>query len=1356
MGRSAGNAEKEMSIITESIDYKLNALKETGTGIAQNLFNRRDIGIAVDTLTLLLNVIDKVTQSLGLFGTAFVLGGGISKFVSAFKETKDVGQSLFAILPSWTKGVDAFNLALFDGASKGQAAIQGLMAAFDVSPLMLKIAAVTAVVAGLVFVFYKLSNAAKEANEAMRTEFTEFEDAKKQVENLNSELDSTKEKIAKLETKGGLTLVEKSELNKLKEAQKSLEKQKDIAEKKAEAEARQSASATVAAYKKNFNKEISQAATESYLAPLYSGKYGSESEYMSDLISDPTNISSMIAGIKEYTKARDKATDPEVWESYNNKIVEATSSIWEQASTLSEYKTKLEAVGYDKLTDNQRTALSNITSQIDYIYQELDPETWKQWKLDEIMDNDVFENAKKNLIDIAKESNNVGISIEDVRNQSEHLFKTLGDKGLLQDFVDSINSEAGIIDFKQIKRQLLNSFTTFNTNNADRSNFATWIGKLSDEDLKLVYQISLDTDTAEYELADWMNALEHYKATKLVVPVEIETEISGYQKVSSAIKANASDIGLLEENITDLTDRYSSLKSFDAATLFINSASGVRLNTDELQRLETQQERIIEQKFEQTIKDEEEELQRLLKRTEDLTDADETQKKQLKGLIDAQKDKLNTLKQLRAMYQGLTSDYSKMLKAQETENSGAMYDNIKKAYDSAKELRKQGLVGTDDFTSFVQLMTFDDISLKTPYEIADIFDSFSKKIPGLSYSVSDFFKDGQKGAENFLKAVEQAGKKTGETWASYDSKTKSWKFDFGEGEAGIKKLAQTLGVSVEFIESMLGKLSDFGFHIDLDESVDTLEDLKYKVRDTEAALESLGQKPYKITCDTNSVESINQELINIENKKKEIDNSPLSPKVKDAQIADLKAKYQMLLAQIDELNSSEISTSIDTSTVDGAMTVATNAIEKYNSAAREAATNKALGLDTSEAEAKMKSCASELAGIANTDVKAKIGIEESDDSNAVLSKLENNTVKIPTEVEKPDTAEVIGQIESKDATITVKADGKEEVEQLNDSINKVINSANTNVNVVANVIGGDEVESLASAIEKVHDKNVSVTANVTGDSESKTLSDSINSIKGKNVKVKADVTGQNESKTLSDSIQKVKGKTVQVKANVKGEEKAVNLADSIQKVENKSVEVSVTSNGDESVKTISDSITNIKSKTVMVSVTTIGKSSIDSVKTAFNTLKNKAVTITTNVAGSGLIQKLKDAIDTVKNKTVQVKANVSGTGSVNSLASAIHSVYSKTVTVTAKTVGLSDLQTMKSYYDSLKDKTVTVTMKANNNGTAGIVDGTAHAQGTANAQGSAFAGGTSYSRGDWRIGRSGVSLGGELGPEILVSRCQRI
>ena len=69
MEDAAGSSDREMSIIMDSLDYKLNRLSETGTSVAQNLFKRDDMATVVDGLTSVMSVIDSLTSTLGLFGS---------------------------------------------------------------------------------------------------------------------------------------------------------------------------------------------------------------------------------------------------------------------------------------------------------------------------------------------------------------------------------------------------------------------------------------------------------------------------------------------------------------------------------------------------------------------------------------------------------------------------------------------------------------------------------------------------------------------------------------------------------------------------------------------------------------------------------------------------------------------------------------------------------------------------------------------------------------------------------------------------------------------------------------------------------------------------------------------------------------------------------------------------------------------------------------------------------------------------------------------------------------------------------------------------------------------------------------
>lgn len=74
MEASAGSAGREMEKIEQSLEYKLNALKETWVGVAQNLFQTDDMKLVVDVLIAVSNGIDYLSEKLGLFGTIGLVG----------------------------------------------------------------------------------------------------------------------------------------------------------------------------------------------------------------------------------------------------------------------------------------------------------------------------------------------------------------------------------------------------------------------------------------------------------------------------------------------------------------------------------------------------------------------------------------------------------------------------------------------------------------------------------------------------------------------------------------------------------------------------------------------------------------------------------------------------------------------------------------------------------------------------------------------------------------------------------------------------------------------------------------------------------------------------------------------------------------------------------------------------------------------------------------------------------------------------------------------------------------------------------------------------------------------------------
>lgn len=79
MNNAAGSADQEMEIIESSIEYKINALRETWTSTVQLLINRGDLGKIIDSLTKISEAISYVIENVGLLKT---IGFGAGLFAS--------------------------------------------------------------------------------------------------------------------------------------------------------------------------------------------------------------------------------------------------------------------------------------------------------------------------------------------------------------------------------------------------------------------------------------------------------------------------------------------------------------------------------------------------------------------------------------------------------------------------------------------------------------------------------------------------------------------------------------------------------------------------------------------------------------------------------------------------------------------------------------------------------------------------------------------------------------------------------------------------------------------------------------------------------------------------------------------------------------------------------------------------------------------------------------------------------------------------------------------------------------------------------------------------------------------------
>lgn len=234
--------------------------------------------------------------------------------------------------------------------------------------------------------------------------------------------------------------------------------------------------------------------------------------------------------------------------------------------------------------------------------------------------------------------------------------------------------------------------------------------------------------------------------------------------------------------------------------VFEKTANGIHLNRDALRELQSQMEKNNKANFakqEAQLYEEQASLQKRIAGMEryGLTTSDRY--KDLKSQLELVNDRIESVRELSAAYDGATSAYQKWVDAQSMGEEGAMYDAIQStALSRGKELYDAGLVGTNEFRAIAQLYSNQDLSTASIDDIVSAYEKGSK-------AVDKFFTEGHEGAQKFLNDVDDLNmgvEKIGDN---------DWLFN----KADTNAIADYYGVSVDMIESIFRKLSDYGFDV---------------------------------------------------------------------------------------------------------------------------------------------------------------------------------------------------------------------------------------------------------------------------------------------------------------------------------------------------------------------------------------------------------------------------------------------------------------------------------------------------------------------------------------------------------------
>lgn len=791
----------------------------------------------------------------------------------------------------------------------------------------------------------------------------------------------------------------------------------------------------------------------------------------------------------------------------------------------------------------------------------------------------------------------------------------------------------------------------------------------------------LDVDSVRQKIQD-----EVERQRILNFELDIEAETDSLAKLNTAISESNGAMGLAESSIDAVISRYADLEGYDPAALFEKTTTGVRLNEEALEALETQYVKTNKASQQQKIDALVQEYMQLQDAINSTTDAQEKEANQNR-LADIEEE-IQEAQTLMAAYDGLTSAYKKWTDAQSGGQSGDMYRQITEGRENATTLANEGRWGNTELQNYIKMFSEEgSLDNATPQQYADAWASAIEKS-------NRYFQEGADSADLFFTDLANNGSELVKM-----NEDGTWEIQPG---VEIEDLAREAKVANSTVEAIVGNLQEYGadLQIGIDEkSVDELvAEAKSATQQAEDILkQSLGQD-FELGVDVNveSVEDADSKLQELQSQKDQINSNPnIDMNAKATGLEAIDSQIRAIIAQKVQLEQPAFM-SIDVSSVDEGMQEALSYAQQLQSAMNEVSVmqmQEQYGIDVDDSQlqdaiAKVDSLAQQIAD--NQDLKIKLGFEEGATAE---------------EIKAAFSPENIPEIEAKFNVDSSQA------QQAVDSATQ-----DQTIDVSVNLSNDDAVAALESKMNAIDNKTIDVSVSMQNDDAVAALESKMNAIDNKVIHVSVAMSNDNSVAALESKMNAIDNKVIDASVSLTNDGAIAALESKMNAIDNKVIHVSVSAQNTQAVTTLQSAINSIQGRAISINVATIGTDAVYALQNAINIVSGKQVSVAATVTGTQETNALKAAIDSVYNKSVTVSAVVYGTSSVNSLAGAIANVRSKTVTVTTRT------------------QTIGV----------GQVNGTAHADGTAQTNNKAF------KQGSWGTKESGVALMGELGPEIIV------
>lgn len=861
-----------------------------------------------------------------------------------------------------------------------------------------------------------------------------------------------------------------------------------------------------------------------------------------------------------------------------------------------------------------------------------------------------FEDAF-NLSDAFQEGD---VSLGEYKKQLEDVSAMIDSLNVSDDVKNQLKLSLNVDEVKQQYDELYN-YLTKGADEKGREAAKGLIDGLNSEEMTVALDMvadgeidvsDLNVDAVRQKIQD---EVERQRILNFELDIEVETD--SLAKLNTALSESNGAMGLTQDSIDAVISRYADLDSYDPAALFEKTTTGVRLNEEALEALETQYVKTNKASQQQKIDALVQEYMQLQDAINSTTDAQEKETNQNR-LADIEEE-IQEAQALMAAYDGLTSAYKKWTDAQSGGQSGDMYRQMLEGRENAVALANEGRFGNTELQNYIKMFSAEgSLDNATPQQYADAW-------PDAIYKANRYLTEGQEGADRFFQDLYDKGSQLIEM-------NEDGSFTIKPG-VEVEDLAREGEVANSTVDSIVGNLQEYGADIQIgidEKSVDELvADAKAATQQAEDVLkQSLGQD-FELGVDVNveSVEDADSKLQELQSQKDQINNDPtIDVTAKQTGLDAIDSQIKAIIAQKVQLEQPSFM-SIDVSSVDEGMQEALSYAQQFQSAMNEVNLMQMLDVDDSQLQdaiAKVDSLAQEIAD--NKDLKVKLGFEEGATAE---------------EIKAAFSPENIPEIEAKFNIDSSQA------QQAVDSATQ-----DQTIDVSVNLSNDDKVAALESKLNAIDNKTIDVSVSMSNDDKVAALESKMNAIDNKIIDVSVSLTNDSSIAALESKMNAIDNKVIDASVSLTNDGAIAALESKMNAIDNKVIHVSVDAQNTQSITALQAAINSIQGKSIGVSVTTTGTDSVMALQNAITLLTGKQVSVTANVTGTKEVNALISTISRLKGKSVKVSASVSGTPSVNALASAISNVRSKTVTVTTR------------------NRTIATS----------VANGTAHADGTAN------------------------------------------